>query len=344
MPHFGFLHRRLAAKVWRGLDYVFWFPLGTHGEAGMRLLDLIKENDRFAKRYVHEHGRPMPVSRVARCIRDDLFVTAHTLRLVGGAPLPVYRVSDPFMMFVVLPGFFLLAGFYVGGRPGMFVAGVAAGWIWRTLFQRLRLRAGEVGGLTDIDSGKLLTLPNLLSGARLLTTPLFPVVFAVNGAVPAAVLLAALATTDWADGFVARHYQLRTRFGTMLDPTVDRLLAIIVIATAYQHGLMWPYLAAAHLLRELLIFVFGLTLFRPRSRDEIPRIKVHWSGKLGFTVTMCAMVALLATSDGWAGFALLSQLALCGGLVFNAWALGEYLKQAAQRGPTPSPLLAAADG
>ncbi len=88
-----------------------------------------------------------------------------------------------------------------------------------------------------------LNVPNLITLARILLTPLF-VFSLINGrhSTAFAVLLAAGAT-DLLDGFAARQLRQRTRIGLWLDPAADKLMI-----TAAFVALTIPALAAPHAL------------------------------------------------------------------------------------------------
>src|SRR3954466_1646006 len=83
---------------------------------------------------------------------------------------------------------------------------------------------------------RVLTIPNLISVARLLCVPVFLWMLwephpARRGA---AVLLAVLGATDWVDGWIARHFDQGSELGKILDPTADRAL-LVAAAVAPQH-------------------------------------------------------------------------------------------------------------
>ncbi|KAL2896489.1 CDP-diacylglycerol--glycerol-3-phosphate 3-phosphatidyltransferase 1 chloroplastic [Bienertia sinuspersici] len=76
-------------------------------------------------------------------------------------------------------------------------------------------------------SSKLLTLPTLLTLARVASVPVFIGTFYVNswwGATATTSIFVAAAITDWLDGYLARKMQLGTAFGAFLDPVADKLM------------------------------------------------------------------------------------------------------------------------
>src|SRR5205814_3705085 len=83
---------------------------------------------------------------------------------------------------------------------------------------------------------RVLTVPNLISFARLLCVPVFLwMLWEPNPARRgAAILLAVLGATDWIDGYIARHFNQGSELGKILDPTADRVL-LVAAAIALLH-------------------------------------------------------------------------------------------------------------
>lgn len=98
----------------------------------------------------------------------------------------------------------------------------------------------------------MLTIPNLLTLARLVALPAVVAAHRGGYAVGAAVLFAAVMATDLVDGWVARALNQRSKLGVYLDPVVDK---IVILGMFYELALNGVVpLAAAHLFlaRELL--------------------------------------------------------------------------------------------
>ncbi|MEY9860925.1 CDP-diacylglycerol--glycerol-3-phosphate 3-phosphatidyltransferase [Catenulispora sp. GAS73] len=96
-------------------------------------------------------------------------------------------------------------------------------------------------------SNRVLTIPNLISLARLAGVPLFlglvlsPYYGGPKYDVWALVILALSGFSDWLDGKLARRWNQMTKFGAMIDPLADRLyiLATLVGLTMRQIIPLW---------------------------------------------------------------------------------------------------------
>lgn len=125
---------------------------------------------------------------------------------------------------------------------------------------------------------RVLTLPNVISLARLACVPLFVwLLFGRENRAAAAWLLAVLGMTDWVDGYLARRLGQVSDVGKLLDPVADRLALVVGIASILIEGAAPWWMAVAALAREVAVSLAGLVLGMLGAR----RIDVTWWGKAG---------------------------------------------------------------
>lgn len=107
----------------------------------------------------------------------------------------------------------------------------------------------------------LQTVPNLLTGLRLvLAAPL--VYLILDERYGSALLLAALAgATDALDGYLARRLDAMTPLGAALDPLADKLLILAVFSSLAAVAVLPWWLAAVVIGRDFVI-VGGATAYR----------------------------------------------------------------------------------
>ena len=143
------------------------------------------------------------------------------------------------------------------------------------------------------DTQRVLTLPNLITAARLACVPVFVVLLAAPHRQywwPAAVLLAILGATDWIDGQLARRLHQVSTVGQVLDPAADRVLLAVAAIGIVAVGAVPAWVAAVALTREALVAAGVLALAAAGAR----RIDVVGVGKAGTFLLMCAMPLFLA--------------------------------------------------
>lgn len=86
---------------------------------------------------------------------------------------------------------------------------------------------------------RLVTLPNLLTLARLLLT--IPVVLLIlNDQYAAALLFTIIAVLSDLDGILARRTDTTTRFGAIFDPVTDLIFTMGALAALAVHGAIAP--------------------------------------------------------------------------------------------------------
>jgi len=139
------------------------------------------------------------------------------------------------------------------------------------------------------------TLPNILSVLRLFAAPLFPAVYFLWDSpladwIALAVFVGASAT-DWVDGYVARRWEMTSRFGAMVDPIADKamvLIALMVVVAHFGMPVVMTLAAAVIVFRE--VFVSGLREFLGARAGQL---KVTHLAKWKTTVQMIAISVLI---------------------------------------------------
>ncbi|NTV29785.1 MAG: CDP-diacylglycerol--glycerol-3-phosphate 3-phosphatidyltransferase [Candidatus Omnitrophica bacterium] len=101
-----------------------------------------------------------------------------------------------------------------------------------------------------------MNIPNILTVSRFFLTVVFASFAQGSGtgaAVLAVLVFTCAALTDWADGYLARKYDISTAFGKLMDPIADKALvlsAFFIFAYAGLWSLWLVYMIAA---REILV-------------------------------------------------------------------------------------------
>ncbi|HXU98355.1 MAG TPA: CDP-alcohol phosphatidyltransferase family protein [Jiangellaceae bacterium] len=170
---------------------------------------------------------------------------------------------------------------------------------------------------TEVQTNRVLTIPNLLSVLRLLGIPLFLwLVLGPEADGWAFVVLAASAFTDYLDGVLARRWHQISRVGQLLDPIADRLYILATVIALTLREIVPVWFAVALIARD--VFLAGLVpALRRRGLTALP---VHFLGKAA-TFTLLAAFPLLLLGDGESTLALLARVF---GWSFAIWGLGLY--------------------
>lgn len=145
---------------------------------------------------------------------------------------------------------------------------------------------------------RILTVPNAITAARLACVPVFCwLLFGAQRQSTAAVLLAVLGATDFADGYAARHWNQVSRIGKVLDPTADRILVGTAVISVMVRGAVPLWFGIATVVREAIVSATVVVL----GLLGAERVDVLWVGKAGTFGLMFAYPAFLLAhgSAGW---------------------------------------------
>jgi cardiolipin synthase (CMP-forming) len=174
---------------------------------------------------------------------------------------------------------------------------------------------GESGG-----GGRVFTIPNLISLARLAGVPVFLwLVLAVRSPAGdwwAVGLLLAAGASDWLDGKIARALNQQSRLGEVLDPAADRLYIVSTIIALAVRGIIGWWLVALLAARELTL---GIALLYLRRAGYGP-LKVSFVGKAA-TLSLLYAFPLLFLGSHPSSYASVAQVF---GWAFALWGTALY--------------------
>lgn len=170
---------------------------------------------------------------------------------------------------------------------------------------------------TEVQTDRVLTVPNLLSMLRLIGVPVFLWLILVPEADGwAVILLGVSGITDWLDGWVARRYNQISRVGQLLDPIADRLYILATLIGLLIRGIVPWWFVVVLLSRDV---VMAVVLARLKQRG-IVGLPVHFIGKLA-TFALLYAFPLLLLGDGDTSWAMAARVI---GWAFAIWGTALY--------------------
>ncbi|MEV5569829.1 CDP-alcohol phosphatidyltransferase family protein [Spirillospora sp. NPDC052269] len=166
-------------------------------------------------------------------------------------------------------------------------------------------------------TGRIWTVPNLLSFARLLGVPLFLWLVLTGHDWWALGVLVFAGLSDWLDGKLARALNQTSKLGTVLDPAADRLYILATLVGLTVRDVIPVWLLAILLAREVAITPIVPIMRRLGYSGTLP---VHFVGKAA-TMSLLYAFPLLLVGDhhGW-----WATTARVGGWAFAIWGVGLY--------------------
>ena len=139
----------------------------------------------------------------------------------------------------------------------------------------------------------IFTIPNLLSLFRLLLIPVYIVIYlnAEDAAdyYLAAGILTVSCLTDLIDGKIARHFNMITSLGKLLDPVADKATQFALILCLTMKHKVLRYIMALFILKESFQLIAGGILLRKKKMLKGALI----SGKICTTVLFISLILMV---------------------------------------------------
>lgn len=151
---------------------------------------------------------------------------------------------------------------------------------------------------------ELFTIPNLLSLFRLILIPVYIVIYVNATTTPdyilAGAILAVSCVTDLIDGKIARHFNMISTVGKILDPLADKATQFaLILCLAMKHPVLW-FLVCLFVVKEGFQLIAGSVNLR---RGKMLKGALL-SGKICTTVLFVSLI-LMVLMPG------LSETAIC---------------------------------
>ena len=140
---------------------------------------------------------------------------------------------------------------------------------------------------------KILTIPNLLSLFRLVLIPVYMLIY-FHADRPghyylSAAILAVSCLTDLIDGKIARHFNMISTVGKILDPLADKATQFtLIICLASRYPVLW-YLVALFVVKEGFQLIAGSITLRKGKMLEGALL----AGKICTTVLFVSLIVLV---------------------------------------------------
>lgn len=140
---------------------------------------------------------------------------------------------------------------------------------------------------------EILTIPNLLSLFRLVLIPVYVILY-LNAVTPtdyavAAAVLAVSCLTDMADGKIARHFNMISTVGKLLDPVADKATQFsLLLCLAIEFPVLWS-LMGLFIIKESFQLIAGWIAYRKGRMLK----GALMSGKICTTVLFLSLIVMV---------------------------------------------------
>ena len=145
-----------------------------------------------------------------------------------------------------------------------------------------------------MSESRILTVPNLVSFARLLGVGVFWWLLTHERVEAAAWFILIVGWTDWVDGYLARKLNQVSQLGKALDPLADRLMIVSAIAGGLIFDIIPRWIGYPLIAREVVMLVVSAVLVLG-GRGVL---EVRYLGKLATFILYGAIPAFYLAAAG----------------------------------------------
>jgi CDP-diacylglycerol--glycerol-3-phosphate 3-phosphatidyltransferase len=139
-----------------------------------------------------------------------------------------------------------------------------------------------------------LTIPNQLTILRIILTPVF-VYFIVQESFQAkfigTIIFLVASATDWYDGFIARRFNVITRWGQFMDPLADKILISSALFIYAYLGFLYWWMVIIIVFRD-----FTITLLRvyalQQGKSIVTSVLAKWKTFMQMTIVIFILLYL----------------------------------------------------
>ncbi len=132
-------------------------------------------------------------------------------------------------------------------------------------------------------------IPNILTALRLLIVPFLGYFLFLENYTAGIILFAAGGATDVLDGYIARKYNLVTKWGKVFDPLADKLMQITALVLLTYHQLIPVIVPIIVVGKEFLMMLGGIMLYKKGKTV----IGANWYGKMATVIFYFAILATI---------------------------------------------------
>ena len=154
------------------------------------------------------------------------------------------------------------------------------------------------------------TTANKITMLRIVLIPVFLVLAYMGNMIPALIVYIIACLSDFADGYIARHYNQISNFGKFMDPLADKMLVLAAMCFFVENGQMAGWAVAVVLFRE-----FAVSGMRLLAVEQGQVIAAAWSGKVKTFATMICLIVMLLINNSTIN--LISTIVIVGTTVYS---------------------------
>ena len=146
-----------------------------------------------------------------------------------------------------------------------------------------------------------MTIPNLITIARLIIVPLVIAMIGQEQWMIAFALFVAAGASDAVDGFIAKRFDMRSELGAYMDPLADKALLVSIYVSLAVTGVLPGWLAITVVSRDVMIvaaIIVSWLMQRPVAIKPLLISKLNTGAQLAFAALVLATKAFAIDTTG----------------------------------------------
>ncbi len=147
------------------------------------------------------------------------------------------------------------------------------------------------------DTERILNLANIITAARIILIPFFVQFIIQDRYTYALYVFVICGLTDAVDGFIARVFQVKSRFGMLLDPIADKALmaaSFIILGIYHKIPLLLVIITIS---RDIIILLGSLLIIIFIGMEEISTVPLGKANTVFQLTTIAYILFLLSYPD-----------------------------------------------
>ena len=161
--------------------------------------------------------------------------------------------------------------------------------------------------------GRRLSIPNLITLARILSVPIMVWAIASGEMLIAFILFLAAGVSDAVDGFLAKRFGMTSKLGAYLDPLADKALIVSIYATLGVNGYIPRWIVILVVSRDIMIVgavILSWLVGRPIAVKPLVVSKINTAAQIVYAVLVLGSFGLRFEADWLIAAAMIAVAAL----------------------------------
>ena len=167
-------------------------------------------------------------------------------------------------------------------------------------------------------------IPNILTFSRIILTVFFCYFYLTNSIILATIIFLIASLTDTLDGWIARKFNVTSKWGALYDPLADKFLTSATFICFAISGIVEKWMVAVIILRDIITTILRFTSFAEKkiSTSKAAKFKTFLQ-----MFVILGILFLLSTNNLSILYSDYTYFAMLFLTLLTVWTMIEYIRQ-----------------